>query len=238
LDTRTILEKLSELRAHDPGCSYFGARVHQYVLNPPLTISCIQDFEAKYHCTLPGEYRSFLAEVGNGGAGPNYGLFPLGCVHHLRTLEPWNDAEDIGDLSAAFPYTVAWNLPDTFWAQQPDPDENTPAEVEDEMNERWMARLCELYFPPSLMNGAVPISDKGCANTHWLVITGPMSGTIWNDERADYKGVFPEAAEDGSVMTFGRWYERWIESGLSQGFPVPTTTAILHEPRKWWRFWK
>lgn len=34
-------------------------------------------FEARYNVKLPPEYVFFITQVGNGGAGPYYGLYPL-----------------------------------------------------------------------------------------------------------------------------------------------------------------
>lgn len=37
----------------------------------------IYNYENKYNIKLPEEYIFFLTQVGNGGAGPYYGLYPL-----------------------------------------------------------------------------------------------------------------------------------------------------------------
>src|SRR5947207_14343432 len=56
----------------------FGANEHEYILNPTLTEEEVNRFEIKYRISLSSEYRKFLIEVGNGGAGPYYGIFKLG----------------------------------------------------------------------------------------------------------------------------------------------------------------
>jgi len=37
-------------------------------------------FELDLSIELPNEYRSFITKAGNGGAGPAYGVFPLGMA--------------------------------------------------------------------------------------------------------------------------------------------------------------
>lgn len=61
----------------DPERKVFGAKSHQYKLNPVLPLQCVQAYQKKYHVELPSEYVFFLTQVGNGGAGPYYGIHPL-----------------------------------------------------------------------------------------------------------------------------------------------------------------
>ena len=54
-----------------------GAFQHQYQLNPVVSLKEVQQFEEEYHVELPEEYIFFLTKVGNGGAGPDYGMYSL-----------------------------------------------------------------------------------------------------------------------------------------------------------------
>ena len=62
----------------------FGAERHKYRLNPTVSPEEVARFEAKYHVKLPEEYVFFLTQVGNGGAGPYYGLYPLETVSYTN----------------------------------------------------------------------------------------------------------------------------------------------------------
>ncbi|MFG3055401.1 SMI1/KNR4 family protein [Kitasatospora sp. NPDC048239] len=59
----------------------FGARWqgsgHRFLLDPPLTESEVAEAEEELDVSFPAAYRRFLLEVGAGGAGPHYGIFPL-----------------------------------------------------------------------------------------------------------------------------------------------------------------
>jgi hypothetical protein len=72
-----IRENLVRLRRLDPDCRAFGANGHRYLLNPPVAEAAVESIERRYAITLPGAYRRFVLEVGDGLAGPDYGLSPL-----------------------------------------------------------------------------------------------------------------------------------------------------------------
>ncbi len=83
------------LRDRDRELRVFGADKrggHQYLFRPPLSEMQLAGFEAEHQIALPAEYRLFLALVGNGGAGPYYGLMSLDETarnHDLRAAFPW-----------------------------------------------------------------------------------------------------------------------------------------------------
>jgi len=65
-DLAEVAGRLDVLRRAAPGFTRFGSEAHHYLLNPPLVPSEVTAFEARYGLSLPGEYRSFLLEVGDG----------------------------------------------------------------------------------------------------------------------------------------------------------------------------
>lgn len=206
-----MLSRLRTLKRLDLDCACFAARSHGYDLNPPVPEEEVARMEAKHGCRFPDDYRSFITELGNGGAGPAYGVFPLGMQDHMRDVGPWEDGYSlVGDLSKPFPLRDAWNLPDDFWAQQPNPTEATPVEEEDRMNEEWDKKLEAHYYATCITDGAIPISHEGCALRNWLVVTGALAGTVWRDLRADSKGILPFLNEDGTRMGFNDWYLQWV----------------------------
>jgi len=72
-----LVERLSSLRARDPGLQIFGASGHRYGLKSLLSYERLQEFEKSAGIRLPEQYRNFLLRFGNGGAGPGYGLLSL-----------------------------------------------------------------------------------------------------------------------------------------------------------------
>lgn len=86
-------------------CPYrvFGSRTHQYAARPRLTKAELEAFEVGQGITLPAEYAEWLTWFGNGGVGPDNGLYPLGdwdLVYGQRLKA--------GRLDQPFPYTEPW----------------------------------------------------------------------------------------------------------------------------------
>lgn len=77
-ELRLLLEKA---RTADADLKQFGAKNHKYQWNPPVALADVEAFEREIGVTLPEGYRDFLLQVGDGGAGPFYGLFSLKQVH-------------------------------------------------------------------------------------------------------------------------------------------------------------
>jgi hypothetical protein len=70
----SALNKLEGLKALDAQCQIFGADHHRYQLRPRLLSDEIAGIEARLGVALPIELRSFYQEMGDGGAGPHYGI--------------------------------------------------------------------------------------------------------------------------------------------------------------------
>jgi hypothetical protein len=211
-DAVTVRSLLARLRDRDPAFAVFGASSHQYALGALLPEPALAAWERQRGIELPSDYRTFLLELGNGGAGPFYGIFRLGMwgdtFHDSR--DPWDD--DAGDLRADFPYREAWNLP----ASRLEPPDDFDS---DEDEQAWHDALDAEYFNPSRLDGAFWICHHGCALRTVLVVTGPERGNVWLDARPDLAGILPHTDERGRHMSFGDWYLDWLERSLS-GQPV------------------
>ena len=102
LDAARIHESLRRLRlagSHDS-----GAEGHDFSLNPPLTDVEVGTFEHLYGVRLQSDYRFFLTEVGNGGAGPGYGVFPLGMMDDGFNLKAWREKDGAVGIFEAVPF--------------------------------------------------------------------------------------------------------------------------------------
>ena len=98
-----IREKFVRLKERDRQTKTFGARQHKFSVNPPLDPDTVQKFEDTYSIELPDEYKQFLQEFGDGGAGPAYGLKTL--AEGLYADLDFPDKENLVDPSLPFPHT-------------------------------------------------------------------------------------------------------------------------------------
>jgi SMI1 / KNR4 family (SUKH-1) len=187
-DAKEIHSRLAAMRAADPSLERFGASRHRHRLGRRLGKRSVTSFESAHGVPLPDAYRSFLLEVGNGGAGPNYGLFPLDG-HGMRDLER-NERFRPGYLAIGFPHTEVWNR-DYYPRDQDRPSSELLSEDE--------------YFDARWTIGSLVIAEFGSGAFHRLVVAGPARGQVWLDDRAADGGLTPET-------DFYTWYNNWLNS--------------------------
>jgi hypothetical protein len=72
-----IRDRLAMVRELDPKLRIFGADRHRYQLAPPIDAARLAEVGARFGVALPDGYRAFVTELGDGGAGPYWGLHPL-----------------------------------------------------------------------------------------------------------------------------------------------------------------
>ncbi|ARF52922.1 hypothetical protein B1H19_00760 [Streptomyces gilvosporeus] len=187
---------------------------HNFELLPVLTADQLRAVERWLGTELPEEYRTFLLQVGAGGAGPDYGLFPM--------QPPGPDTPPAtGHCALPFRPELTAELDAHEWAEPrradfPDDDAFAAAFAS------WDARHGELY--EALSEGTLCISSQGCAYYTLLVATGPQRGTIWEDVRTVGEGVVPvELRGKPGHVSFAEWYLNWLEHAERRAWD--TTTA-------------
>ncbi len=190
----------------------FGSRAHDYELYPALSEDAVAEFESKRHIKLPLDYRGFLINVGNGGAGPAYGVFKLGEMDGGRHTTPWRENDGlVGTLSNPFPLSRPWN----DLTNKPIFDDSREQDLayEDQYSDL-LNIFDKTYWTSENVNGAIPLCDEGCAYRLWLIVTGPEAGNIWCDGRVNYKGLFPLQLPGRIRVTFLQWYMNWLDEAL------------------------
>lgn len=168
----------------------FGSQKHGYKLNPTVTREEVRLFEERWHLTLPEEYVFFLTKVGNGGAGPYYGLY---CLEELARYNEYLGGYDDRDKDALPPF-IDRNMSPADWARAME-------EMED-MNDdnEYDARMKQVC------SGLLVIGTQGCTYDNLLMWKGSESGKIvyidWNMES--------ECGPFFTGLTFLEWFEQYF----------------------------
>jgi hypothetical protein len=195
-----IKSKLTQLKSADTQLEVFGAKTHAYQLNARLSERRLRLFEKKHGIILPPEYRNFLSQIGNGGAGPYYGLLPLEKGNFADISE--KKATEFIVLSTPFLHTKAWNK---TWEPSDITDEKTLEYLEND------------YFDPKWSPGMLRIAHAGCGIAINLIVNGPEYGNIWVDSRVNDNGIYPEVPTLGTGrIQFLDWYEQWLDREMQQ----------------------
>ena len=184
---KRILKLLEQAKAKDPDLVRFGAYSHKYKLSPPASEETIQKFEEQEGIRLPEEYRDFLLFVGNGGAGPYYGLYGV------KTQE-----KELHDSHGSRLYRVQEEP--VIYPKMSDEDWNRVADPEGR-------RKGEEVYP---YTGVLPIGTQGCTLMTGLMLTGPYRGQVVYYDN-DFCGPPFFVREKG----FLSWYERWLREVIA-----------------------
>lgn len=216
-DFAAIGEGLRRLQVGPVAPKVFGSDAHGFRTYPALSEIAVREFESRHRVTLPTEYRGFLIHVGNGGAGPAYGLFKLGEMDDGFGHKPWSEDDGfVGILAKPFPHSCSWN----DLSEKPVFDEahedDLDYEYEDEYGRQMREWEDRVYWNTVNVNGAIPICHLGCAYRQWLIVTGAEAGNVWDDNRTDHKGLNPVQQPGYERVTFLRWYRAWLDEALQQ----------------------
>ena len=191
-----MVEKLAKIKALDRDFRLFGAERHRYELNEPLTNARLDDFEKRYRILLPPDYRLFLSKMGNGGAGPFYGIVEL--ENSLYTDMEHRREDEKTDPSLPFPHTAPQYMFDAEAAGAGFDEEEFYAQWHDPVHVRGILRICNF----------------GCGIFIDLVVNGAEYGNMWLSDIVNDYGIFPVGIMDDAPderIGFLDWYEQWLD---------------------------
>ncbi|MFD1884900.1 SMI1/KNR4 family protein [Paenibacillus wenxiniae] len=181
-----IQHKLEQVKAKDTEFTEFGSSSHRYAMNPVLSKAELEQWQREHKIILPEPYAEFLLTIGNGGAGPYYGVYSLSTA--TSYTEP---------PALSLPAILRPRMPKAEWNQVIAPliwDED----ISDEQYE---------FTESQILGGMLCIGTQGCDYDMYLVLDGEYRG------RVVYTNDFYEDAPFFFVydLTFLDWYERWLD---------------------------
>jgi hypothetical protein len=210
LDPIYVRERLIELKSLDRELQLFGAEGHQYQLNPLMSEADVADYERQQSISIPEDYRHFITEIGNGGAGPFLGVVGLPPEWQWDMASPFLYTQYTQDVSDSAKLI----------------DELDESDESDENYDEIYERLSLKYWTETNGNGAIEICGYGCALSFYLVLNGSERGNIWFNATADFNGFSPVTLnrseshdkqwcsfgkDTSERISFGKWYEAWLD---------------------------
>lgn len=189
-----IKVKISLADEKDHERKVFGSDAHGYALNKPVTLNEVFQFEQHHNIKLPAGYKAFITVLGNGGpghyggAGPYYGIYPLGNFGYMVSSAKY----------MAEPCLLDSTLTDKKWKEliafeKVLSDESLEYEHQHDL----------------LFSGLMFIGTMGCNSQMMLILNGQDTGrVVYIDQDLNQPASVAEQFLD--------WYEKWLDKILSQ----------------------
>ncbi|MCU0425700.1 MAG: SMI1/KNR4 family protein [Candidatus Kapabacteria bacterium] len=227
---QNIQRRIEALNDKDSKCEIFGAKHHQYRINPCLTENEIAQFEQEYSLSLPEDYRTYLKFFGDGGVGPHYGVIPLRkavceafplSVPFKFTLPYFPDV----DVDQFFEYDHATRTQHHFF-------ESREALIEAIYSTEEVYRKATNYLEESTLEalseeeykeyqaftkygGILWLCEEGCGHISFLVVRGQEYGVMWGDSTVSDYGIYPHTQKGDRAfktrLSFAEWFEEWLD---------------------------
>ncbi len=188
-----IKSKLQLTKAKDPDFKVFGSAFHRYEFHAPVPIEEVRRFEEEFGVQLPPDYVAFITTLGNGGpghfggAGPNYGIYPLGEFGFMQ----------INRDTMSAPCVINASLTKESWAEL-----TAFAKAADETGEEGIQ--FDLQYN-ALFSGLMTICTGGDNFQIMLSLNGANYGRV---VFIDQDLAMPAVAKDANFLD---WYERWLD---------------------------
>ncbi|GAB2734931.1 SMI1/KNR4 family protein [Kitasatospora kifunensis] len=200
-------------------------------MEPALCEAEVASAEEELGISLPSAYRTFLLEVGAGGAGAHYGIFPL---RHDKEGWHWDEGRSYRSdntlLAQAFPSAAERTrrqeeLNAREPAEQDFPDHRSYLAAFHAWDDEWE------QLDASMTAGAIHLSHQGCGYFTWLVVNGPERDTLFTDPRAADRTLEPLTAGPHRV-DFGGWYLSQLTRATSEAQRGPRQLASRRRVRE------
>lgn len=237
LDINYIKSAVQRLAFEDMTYQQFASWSHAHVFKPVLAEAELEAWEDTMQIKLPTDFRQYLTLLGNGGAGPAYGIAPfkLSLEQELQKPCPYSDdqaelfnslAQDWFDMSNLYED----ELYELYYQKHP----HEPRLSFEEWNKKLDGEIYEEMDKKLFCTGQVWIANQGCSLDIYLILNGSETGKC-HCTNVDYDYSYPctgkqrrefEQLEDKqeraaiwseykeSLLDFKDYFMDYIEAGL------------------------
>lgn len=198
LKREEVIKILNQAQRIDSKYELFGSSRHKYKLNPPITESYVRSVEKKYGFILPEDYFRFITEVGDGGAGPDYGITPF-----MEFLAKGRDsyAERYYESyrhSLANPF-----MPRQMMADEVDDYAIATKEAYEQSPERYFIYEKTDANDFCHMDGFFVLGTHGCQWDFGIITSGERRGQVFD---TDNEGAYGFVSRN-----FDEFYQNWLD---------------------------
>ena len=188
-----VLNILETAAGIDKDFKVFGAAKHKYRLNDPIPVDFVRNAEEKYGFTLPEDYFRFITEIGDGGAGEDYGLDSF--KEYMMKDNPGYEKEK---QCLKLPFEV-----------RPMTDEDLKESC---LNRKYFENYREkCFFDPRFLDedfdwfigGWLVLGTRGCQYDYGMAVSGEHRGRVFD---TDNEGTFTLLAD-----SFEEFYRNWLD---------------------------
>lgn len=192
----------------DPKYEIFGARIHKWQFGEPADIQKIYDFQNDMKITIPEALVRYLTELGDGGAGPDYGIYSLDKMRRENTFLP-----ETADL----PVMLDHSMTDEQWLDFAKKYETLDDiifsdEFDTKTEEQQESLMKELNgMESSVLAGGLFIGTPGCTMNSVLMCRGAACGEVFI---VDFDYFFQLRSEPFCCGKFEDWIIRKMKKSI------------------------
>ena len=163
------------------GSPFGGNYVHMHLFRPVVDQEELELWEESIGITLPEDYRCYLTCLGNGGAGPHYGILPFHFLlrdeYQKEAVYTWGQEQRFHELAKR---RYEYELQDTFTLYE-EYRSHTPEVEQMDYNQfeemLWKKEEHEVY-EPLYEPGLLSVCDPGCSGDIGLLLNGSHRGYV------------------------------------------------------------
>lgn len=193
MNREEILDTLKDAAEIDKDFKLFGASRHKYRLNAPVSVDFVRAAEEKYAFSLPDDYFRFITEIGDGGAGEDYGLYSF---EDFITKDKYPAVEKERQ-NLKLPFEIR---------PMTDEDKENSALAEGFFEENRERCFFDLRYSDDdfdgFTGGFLVIMTRGCQYDVGIALSGEHRGQVFD---IDYEGDFVLTAN-----SFEEFYQSWL----------------------------
>ncbi|MCM1165978.1 MAG: SMI1/KNR4 family protein [Lachnospiraceae bacterium] len=188
-----VLKALETAARIDKDFVVFGAGKHKYRLNEPVSVDFVRAAEEKYGFSLPEDYFKFITEIGDGGAGVDYGLYSF--AEYMEKNLPNNDYYARSRQSLGLPFEIEPLTDVTDTPVAPEFFEKHPEKC-------FYDKRFDDEDHDGLVGGFLVLGTRGCQYDFGMALSGEHRGRIFN------------TGNEGDLIllseSFGEFYGDWL----------------------------